>query len=206
MGLFDQPYDPRGQERSSDFGEPIPRGKYRLEITAAEEVPTKAGDGAMLKIETTVRSQGFSGRKIFNRFNLRNPSQKAEEIARKEFNSLLDAIGMGDVIIKSPNQILGKVFTGRVDIESGNNGRQDNVIKGYEPAGVNTAPAAAAAAPAPAWQRSPGQPQQQAQAPQQQPAAAAPAPTPAAAAPAPPAAAPAAAAAPLKPWERRAAA
>lgn len=154
--LFGSGYDPRGQARAEDFGNPLPRGKYPVEITKAEEQNNKAGTGAFLFVEHTVLSQQYKGRKVFHRFNLRNQSQKAEEIARKEFNSLLDAVGMGDVIIKSPSQLLGKVFLCRVDVEE-RDGREDNVVKGWEDKG-NLAPASAqpaAGAPVtPAWQRS----------------------------------------------------
>lgn len=214
MGLFDQPYDPRGKDRGQDYGDPVPPGKYVLEVTAAEDRQNKSNSGRHLWIENTIRGEHYGGRKIFHRFNLRNPSQKAEEIGQKEFNSFLDAIGMGDVLIRQPQQLLGRTYTGRVDVEH-NDGRSDNIVKGFDVAGAATGPSGAAprgaAVPAaPAWQR---------------PAAAAPAQAPAG----PPAAAtggapaehaastseaqtarsepppsPAPAAAGLRPWERRA--
>lgn len=207
MGLFDQPYDPRGKDRGQDYGDPVPAGKYVLEVTAAEDRQNKSNSGRHLWIENTIRGEHYGGRKIFHRFNLRNPSQKAEEIGQKEFNSFLDAIGMGDVLIRQPQQLLGRTYTGRVDIEYNDN-RSDNVVKGFDVAGAATgpsgvAPRGAAVPAAPAWQRHAAAP---AQSPAGPPAAAtggAPAEHAASTSEAPPARSEPAPAG-LRPWERRA--
>lgn len=157
MSLFGQGYDPRGKTRATDISDPVPAGKYLLEISKAEERDNKPKNGqatgSHLYTELTIKSQSYGGRKVFHRFNLRNTNPEAERIAHEEFTAMLDAIGMGDVIIKHPSQLLGKVFCGRIVIKDG-----QNEVKGWEDksklTGGAPAPAAAGQAPAkPAWQR-----------------------------------------------------
>ena len=91
--------------------DPLPEGWYATKITNSELKDTKSGTGQYIKLEFTVTSESFSGRKVWGMLNIRNDNEKAEEIGRKQLNSLMAALGMeslgdtdelvgGDVSIK----------------------------------------------------------------------------------------------------------
>ena len=81
----------------SDYSE-LPNGIYRLEIEASDVVPTKAGDGTILKTTFAVMEpEELKGRKLFGSYNLENKSPQAQEIGQKQFASLCRAIGESTV-------------------------------------------------------------------------------------------------------------
>jgi len=99
------------QDESSGSYDPLPDGWYNTKITGSELKDTKSGTGQYIKLEFTVTGDKFSGRKVWGNLNIRNDSEKAEEIGRMQLNSLMSAIGLeslsdsdelmgGDVAIK----------------------------------------------------------------------------------------------------------
>ncbi len=85
-------FDSSGVDPHVPF-EPIPNGKYLCAITASEKQDTQRGDGWFIKLEFTVLEGAYKGRKIFDRLNLGNPSQKAVEIARAKLSAICRATG-----------------------------------------------------------------------------------------------------------------
>jgi hypothetical protein len=81
----------------SDYSE-LPNGIYKLEIEASDVVPTKAGDGTILKTTfAVIEPEELKGRKLFGSYNLENKSPQAQEIGQKQFASLCRAIGESTV-------------------------------------------------------------------------------------------------------------
>lgn len=81
----------------SDYSE-LPNGIYRLEIEASDVVPTKKGDGTILKTTfSVIEPEELKGRKLFGSYNLENKSAQAQEIGQKQFASLCRAIGESTV-------------------------------------------------------------------------------------------------------------
>ena len=123
----------------------FPPGKYVLEITDTDLKPTKAGDGEYLSVEFTVDEGPHKGRKVWENFNLSNPSAEAERIAKSQFAALCLAVGrprVGDSI-----ELHGAKFTGVVGLEKRkDNGEDKNRVRGYEP--LSSAAGAQKAAPA----------------------------------------------------------
>lgn len=188
MARLENDYDPRGQDRGQAPGEVLPSGYYLSAITGSDIKTTKDGSGNYIELEHTIQSQGYKGRKVWSRINRKNKSEIAERIGREEFARLLDAIGMGEVIIRDTVQLHDKVMCIRVVVEKDQNGGDRNEVKGYfDKSKVGApAPAPAAAAPAPAWQKPAAA---QAQAPRELETVGAETPKPATAAP-------------KKPWEK----
>lgn len=84
-------------EQRADYDE-LPNGIYKLEIEASDVVPTKAGDGTILKTTSVVvEPVEFAGRKIFNNYNLENKNAQAQEIGQRQFASLCRAVGVSEV-------------------------------------------------------------------------------------------------------------
>lgn len=84
-------------EQRGDYEE-LPNGIYKLEIEASDVVPTKAGDGTILKTTSVVvEPEEYKGRKLFTNYNLENKSAVAQEIGQRAFASLCRAVGVAEV-------------------------------------------------------------------------------------------------------------
>lgn len=74
--------------------EALPSDKYLAEIVATEELPTKAGDGAYLKLEFVVLDGEYKGRKVWDRLCLNHPSAETVKIARANLSAICHAVGV----------------------------------------------------------------------------------------------------------------
>lgn len=98
----------------SDYSE-LPNGIYLLEIEASDVVPTKDGKGTILKTtNVVVKPEPLAGRKLFNNYNLENPSAIAQEIGQKQFASLCRAIGISDC--EDSEDLHFKTFTVKIGL------------------------------------------------------------------------------------------
>lgn len=82
-------------DKAEDF-DVLPNGAYTVKVTGGEMRPTKNGDGEYLQIEMTVVEGEHQGRKIFDRFNLRNKNDMAVRIAKSQFAAFREAVGVLD--------------------------------------------------------------------------------------------------------------
>lgn len=132
--------------------DPIPDGEYTLKALEAEEKATSAGTGSYIKVKFEVVKGEFTGRLIWQNFNINNPSDKAQRIGRQQMVAWATACGKPDA--DDTDKLLDKPFTAAVGIEKGTGGYSDsNRIKAFlfnqEAAPAKTAPKPAAkAAPA----------------------------------------------------------
>ena len=178
MAQLDQPFDASQVDMGADTSIPIPSGFFQAKITASDLKQTRAG-GTMIELELTLLSAGYAGRKAWARINQRNANPTAEEIGRKEFARLIDAVGLTNSVIRDTVQLHDIPFD--VKLEAGTytdkyGKERDSVeVKGYYKLGEHTGGArgqfATAGQPQPRQQ--PVQPQAQPQAQSQaQPVAA----------------------------------
>jgi hypothetical protein len=108
---------------------PIPKGDYELKCTDAEVKSTKSG-GEMIAATFEVASGKFTGRKIWNNFNIHNSSDTAQRIGREQVAAWARAAGKPNA--NSFDELLERKFKAVVDIEVGKNGYSDkNKIVGY---------------------------------------------------------------------------
>lgn len=138
---------------------PIPAGTYLCTITDSEVKITQRG-GTMAVFHLQVVDGEFSGRKLFARINVSNPSPEAERIGQAQLSALCHAAGV--LQLQDTAQVHGKVVRVRVKIRKDTTGQygDSNECAGFEAVGGATpataAPAPAAAAPAkPPWKRQP---------------------------------------------------
>ena len=138
-------------DRSYDL---IPDGWYTATITKAELGMTKAGNGQKIDVRYDITGPSHEGRVVFGNLNIRNPSQKAEEIGRQQLGEIMRAIGLSKV--EDTDQLIG----GTLQIKVGQSKPQEgyevrNEVKGFKAVGGSAAPAANAPA-APAATSAPG--------------------------------------------------
>ena len=123
--------------------DPLPPGDYTACVTSTELKPTKAGNGEYIELTIEIMDGDFSGRKIWERLNVNNPSEQTVQIARSQLNQL--ATALGQVPLKDTDQLLEIPFTLTLDIDRKDTTR--NRVMGYSSA--SSAPRVAAK-PAPA--------------------------------------------------------
>jgi hypothetical protein len=67
----------------------LPAGSYHVRCDSAQIKDTRAGTGQYLETVLVVTGGDHEGRKIWHRFNINNPSEKAQEIGRSQLKSFL---------------------------------------------------------------------------------------------------------------------
>lgn len=171
--------------------EPLPVGWYNVIVDESEMKPTKAGDGAYLKLRYSILDGQFAGRKIFGNINLQNANPQAVEIGLKQLSAVAHAVGV--LLVQDSQQLHNIPLKIKLKIRSDKTGEYEPQNEITQWKNINE-PIDAPAAGAPAFAAAP------AAAPAWQQPAAAPAPAPAPAWSAAPVAAPSAA-----PWQAPAA-
>ena len=81
-------------DRSYDL---IPEGWYNATITKAELNNTKAGTGQKIDMRYDITGPTQQGRVVFGTVNVRNQSQKAEEIGRQQLGEIMRAVGLAKI-------------------------------------------------------------------------------------------------------------
>jgi hypothetical protein len=124
--FFDgQAFDPNSVEPASDF-DVLPAGKYPVIIEAVETKATKAGNGHYLELRLCILDGIGKGRKLWERLNVDNPSEKAVQMARRSLSALVKAT-IGDVLFSNENQLLQQTCIAVVKVRDG-----ENSIRTYE--------------------------------------------------------------------------
>lgn len=116
----------------------IDAGEYKVIVTDSEMKQTKAGNGQYLQVSLKVLDGSFANRVLFDRFNVVNPNETAQQIGRAQLSSLCHAAGKPGAqdsyelhnipvivkVVKIPDEQYG----------------DKNEIKSYKSAGVATPP------------------------------------------------------------------
>lgn len=89
-------------DRSFDL---IPQGWYNVSITKADLGQTKSGTGTKIDMRYDITGPSHEGRVVFGSINIRNQSQKAEEIGRQQLGEIMRAIGLAKV--EDTDQLIG---------------------------------------------------------------------------------------------------
>jgi hypothetical protein len=73
---------------------PVPAGKYRAQIVKGEWKENKKKNGRYLELVFEIVKGDHSGRRVWGRLNLENPSSQAVEIANGELSAICHAVGV----------------------------------------------------------------------------------------------------------------
>lgn len=157
FGVDDLPQSDRNYEL-------IPEGWYNVSITKAELGNTKSGTGQKIDIRYDITGPTQQGRVIFQAVNIRNQSQKAEEIGRQQLGEIMRAIGLARV--EDTDQLVGATLQIKIKIKQPTDKdkaagytENKNEVAGYKAVGGGSVPlpsAAPAAAATPAATSAPG--------------------------------------------------
>lgn len=145
----------------------IPPDNYVLLIEGAEVKPTKANTGHYLELTLQVMDGPHKGRKVWDRINIQNPSQKCQEIGLRSLAAL--GLALNIPRIGDAAQLLNQVVIGHVKVKDGQN--EVRTYSALTPAGapgVPQVPQQPYYPPTQAPQYAPPAPPQQQYAPPQQ--------------------------------------
>ena len=144
-----------------DSFEPIPPGRYELEVVDSDLVQSKSGKGMLLKLQHRVVSGSYENRHIFTQHNFQHDNATAQEIGQREIKYLCAAIGHTGPLEDS-NDLHGIPYMASVKIERDSSGQYEpkNAIGRFIPRDSGTASQHSAPA-----QRSAPTPQQRQAAP-----------------------------------------
>lgn len=133
----------------------LPDGWYNVTISQATLADTKSGTGKKIDIRYDITGPTHQGRVIFGSVNIRNQSQKAEEIGRQQLGEIMRAIGLSKV--QDSDELIGGHLAVKVKTKPAENGYEArNEVSGFKaidgsappkPASTTTAPATGAAPP-----------------------------------------------------------
>ena len=143
------------EDSSNDFS-PIPEGEYIAEIVDSSLKPTKAGNGMMLNLQWRIIDGRYTNRRIFERLNIVNPNEKAQEISQRSLKRICAAVGKTEC--RDSVELHGKPVKIKVIIRKAEGGYDEsNEIKYHSAAGVSAPVKSSSTQPAasvPPWQKS----------------------------------------------------
>jgi len=85
----------------------LPMGRYHVKVEKAESKDTKDGTGRYLNIQFRVFEGEREGAVIFNIYNTKNKSEKAEMIGLQQLKAMMKASGVSNFQLKSPQDLEG---------------------------------------------------------------------------------------------------
>lgn len=80
------------QVKPLDSFEAIPAGEYPAILIKSERKKTASGAGELLELQFQILSGQYQNRRLFTRINIRNPSDKAQQIGWSQLSSLARAV------------------------------------------------------------------------------------------------------------------
>lgn len=148
--------------------EVLPPGKYLSQLIESEMMPTRAGDGQLLKLVFEVLEGPYARRKIFDQLNLVNRNEQTVEIAQRQLSAICHTVEQ--VHVSDSEQLHFKPLIVTLKVEPAGIDKHGvqrdarNKVGGYSsakagarapaaaprPAAAPPRPAAASAAPPPA--------------------------------------------------------
>lgn len=110
----------------------MPDGTYAAQVIESDVVPTKAGNGQILKLTWEIIEGPLERRRVWDQINIANQNAQAQEIGQRQLKRLCEALGLGP--IGDSKQLEFKPVRIRVGTQKGEGGYDDrNVVKGFEP-------------------------------------------------------------------------
>lgn len=119
-------------EPSTGF-KPIPAGEYDFLITGCSLKDNKEGGGKHIEVVYQCVEGAAKGRKIYERMNVVNASERAQAIGQAELSSLCRAVGVMEP--KDTKELCNKIVRLKVGVKV-KDGKEGNVVNARMAAGV----------------------------------------------------------------------
>jgi len=112
----------------------LPDGDYLAYIDTAELKPTKDGSGQYIRTMWKVASGQHQNRTVFHNYNIKNKSEKAQEIGLSDLKKLLEVNGRTNFQIKAVGELVGLKALVHIKTKSQAGYADQNTISSYKPA------------------------------------------------------------------------
>lgn len=130
------------QDLPEDSYAPRPAGDYEVMITDSAMEQTADKTGQFIKLEYSIQNGQYAGGKFYDRLNVVNKSEKAQEIAYSTLRKIMEAVGVNS--ISDTEQLHNKRMIITVAVQEGKpyqdkttgetkQGNPQNAIKAYKP-------------------------------------------------------------------------
>jgi hypothetical protein len=134
-------FDTANEQEQKSFSV-LPDGTYRAVIVGMAYKQTKSGTGAYLAGTFQIADGASEGRMVFQNFNIENANEKAQQIGRSQFKSLLKALGVTEALA-TPDDAARVTMDKICRIKVGQrvntmNNEMQNVIKDFMADGAST--------------------------------------------------------------------
>jgi hypothetical protein len=136
------------EKREANY-ELLPAGWYTAQVVESEITNLKSGNGSALKLTIEVLQDGYRGRKVWARLNVRHTNAQAEQIAQQQLRELCDAIGV--VRMSDTVELHNKPFQVKLKVRIDDTGQYEpqNEVVGFKALGGSPAHAQAMVAATP---------------------------------------------------------
>lgn len=124
----------------------IPAGEYDVVIVGSKVEPTKNKDGKLVNLEMQILTGEYQNRKLFDRLNLWNKSEKAVQIARGTLSAICRAVNV--LTPKDTSELHNKPLKVKVVVKDDPQYGPKNEVKAYKPRNAAPQPAQPASQPA----------------------------------------------------------
>lgn len=138
MGFLNEEFNINDLPHGTGSFDPLPAGWYSATITKADLTATKDGNGQYIKIRYDITGPTHQGRVVFGNLNIRNSSQKAEEIGRQQLGDIMRAIGMAKV--RDTDQLIGYSLDIKLEIKEDEKYGASNEVKRFKASDGSAAP------------------------------------------------------------------
>lgn len=152
MAFLDHAFDVNELPVSDNNYDPLPEGWYNCRIVEATIKQTKSGTGQYISIRYDVTGPSHQGCQVFGTLNIKNDSQKAEEIGRQQLGQLMRAIGLARVT--DTDQLINGELQIKLSIKRDEQYGYKNEIKAFKAINASAAPMPQATVSGPAAQAS----------------------------------------------------
>lgn len=130
MANLGQTFDAQDLPQGQGNFEPIPAGWYNATVQKAELKDTKDGTGQYINIQWMISGPSYQGRVVFGMINIRNKSQKAEEIGRQQLGDVMRAMGLPKVT--DTDELIGGSCQIKVKIQKQEGYEDKNAVTAYK--------------------------------------------------------------------------
>lgn len=121
--------------------EPVPAGEYQVEIKKVEAKETRNKDGMYFNFRLDILGPSNAGRIIFAIVNVKNASEKAQQIGQGQLKDIMRALNLQSV--SNTDQFVGGKLTVKIDIEKSEQYGNSNRVRAFKAIGGSVAPMAA---------------------------------------------------------------
>lgn len=122
--------------------EPVPAGEYQVEIKKVEAKETRNKDGMYFNFRLDILGPSNAGRIIFAIVNVKNASEKAQQIGQGQLKDIMRALNLQSV--SNTDQFVGGKLTVKIDIEKSEQYGNSNRVRAFKAIGGSVAPMSAA--------------------------------------------------------------